>query len=219
LKGLTRQPQFRIRPPPKKGFASPALMNTKLSDLPPRGSFALVTYIPDPLGSFLQSLRLGLPGEENPQAHITILPPRPLLLPLEIVSFEAQQILHGFDPFTIELSRVSVFPETNILYLEIAEGNDALHKLHDALNTGSLAHEENFEFLPHLTISGSIPAGELAKVRAEAERTWEERPKNSSEVDEVVALWQPSNGSWDDWNRVWSRKLGGAGNSARAGKS
>jgi 2'-5' RNA ligase len=195
-------------------------MNTKFSAVPQRGSFALVTYIPDPLGSFLQSLRLGLPGEENPQAHITILPPRPLQFPLEIASLEAQRILHGFEPFAIKLSEVSVFPETNILYLDVAEGNDALHKLHDALNTESLAHEENFEFLPHLTLSGPIPAGELAKVRAEAELAWANRPANiCCEVDEVVALWQPLNGSWDDWNRVWSRKLGGAGNSARAGKS
>jgi len=195
-------------------------MNTKFSALPQRGSFALVAYIPDPLGSFLQSLRLGLPGEEDPQAHITILPPRPLQFPLEIASLEAQRIINGFEPFTIRLSGVSVFPETNILYLDIDRGNDALHKLHDALNTGSLTHEENFAFLPHLTISGPIPADELAKVRAEAERAWAGRPANvCCEVDEVVALWQPLKGSWDDWNRVWSRKLGGAGNSARAGKS
>ena len=91
-------------------------------------------------------------GEENPQAHITVLPPRPLKAGVDLVSCEAQAILSGFSPFSVELSEVKVFPETNILYLDIASGNDALHHLHDALNIGLLAHEENFDFLPHLTL-------------------------------------------------------------------
>ena len=58
---------------------------------------------------------------------------------------------------------MKVFSETNVLYLEISSGNDALHKLHESLNTGLLAHDENFNFLPHLTISGSIPTRDLVK--------------------------------------------------------
>ena len=117
-------------------------MKTKLSDLPEWGSFALVAYIPEPLGAFLNSLRRALPGDDNPQAHITVLPPRPLKAGVDLVSREAQAILSGFSPFFVELSDVKVFPETNILYLDIASGNEALHALHDALNIGLLAHEE-----------------------------------------------------------------------------
>jgi 2'-5' RNA ligase len=193
-------------------------MNTRLSDLPEWGSFALVAYIPEPLGAFLHKLRNHLPGEENPQAHITVLPPRPLKAAVDSVSSEAQNILSRSQPFSVELSSVRVFHETNILYLDIAGGNDALHELHDALNMGLLAYEENFDFLPHLTISGPVPMNHLAKVRAEAERVWKEHPAETKfEVDEVVALWQPLHGSPDDWNRVWSQKLGDSGSSARAG--
>jgi hypothetical protein len=39
----------------------------------------------------------------------------------------------------------------------------------------------------------------------------------SFDANEVVALWQPSHGSWDDWHRVWTQKLGGCGSSAHAG--
>ena len=56
-------------------------MDIKLSDVAEWGSFALVAYIPEPLGAFLQSMRHDLPGQENPQAHITVLPPRPLKAP------------------------------------------------------------------------------------------------------------------------------------------
>jgi 2'-5' RNA ligase len=193
-------------------------MNTKLSESPEWGSFALVTYIPDPLGSFLRSLRHALPGNEKPQAHITLLPPRPLQAAVDLVSREAQILLSRFQPFSVQLSEVKVFSETNILYLEIAKGNDALHELHDALNAGLLAHEENFEFLPHLTISGSVPMRDLAKIRAQAKQGWEKhKGATTFEVTEVVALWQPLYTSPDDWNRVWSQKLGDSGNSARAG--
>jgi 2'-5' RNA ligase len=192
----------------------------KLSDLREWGSFALVAYIPEPLRAFIESLRHGLPGQENPQAHITVLPPRPLMVPLEAASHEAKRILSRFEPFSVELHGVKVFPETQILYLDIAGGSDALHQLHDALNTGILTHEENFEFLPHLTLSGAIPFESLAKVEAQAARLWGEYSgQKRFQVGEVVALWQPPQGSSDDWNRLWDQKLGDSGTSARAGSS
>jgi 2'-5' RNA ligase len=193
-------------------------MKTKLSDLPQCGSFALVTYIPDPFRSLLESLRRDLPGKKTPQAHITILPPRPLQIPVEKASLEARRILSGFAPFGVKLSTVSVFAETNTLYLNITDGNDALHKLHDALNVGSLTHKEDFQFQPHLTIGGPIPSEVLAEVHAHAVRAWgKRRTKIVFEVSEVVALCQPLNGSSNDWIRVWSQKLGDTGNTAHAG--
>jgi len=192
-------------------------MNTKLSDRPEWGSFALVTYIPGALGSFLRSLRHNLPGDENPDAHITLLPPRTLTASVDLVSAEAQTVLSRFHPFTVGLDGVKVFPETNILYLEISSGNDVLHQLHDALNTGLLEHDESFDFLPHLTISGGIPRHELAKVREQAESAWlKHKGKTEFEVNEVVALWQPMYTSPDDWNRVWTQRLSDS-SSASAG--
>ncbi len=192
-------------------------MKTKLSDRPEWGSFALVTYIPGSLGSFLRSLRHTLPGDEKPEAHITLLPPRPLTASVDLVSREAQTILSRFHAFTVQLSDVKVFPETNILYLEISTGNGLLHQLHDALNTGLLAHDESFDFLPHLTISGSIPRHELSKIRTQAEKAWQKNKRETKfEVNEVVALWQPMYTSPDDWNRVWSQRLSDS-SSASAG--
>jgi len=188
--------------------------------LPQSGSFALVAYIPAPLGDFLQTLRDRLPGEEKPQAHITVLPPRPLKSPVEAASKLAKRILKDFHPFPVSLSTVKVFKETNILYLEIATGNNTLHQLHDALNTGVLAHEENFQFLPHLTISGPVPTERLAGVKKNAAQAWRKHAgEKGFEVSQVVALWQPPRGSWDDWNRLWEQTLGPSGNSATAGRS
>ena len=193
-------------------------MDIKLSDVAEWGSFALVAYIPEPLGAFLQSMRHDLPGQENPQAHITVLPPRPLKAPAESASREARLTLGRFEPFLVELLSVKVFPETHILYLEVGEGEETLHRLHNALNAGVLSHEEDFEFLPHLTMSGIIPAEHLASVKARASRAWKKyQGEKRFRIGEVVALWQPPQGSSEDWNRLWDQKLGDAGNSARAG--
>jgi len=195
-------------------------MKTKLPDGPEWGSFALVTYIPEPLGSFLHSLRHALPGEEKPQAHITLLPPRPLKAAIDLVSREAQTVLTRFKPFSVELSDVKVFPETNVIYLDVSGGNEALHKLHDTLNSGLLEHDEDFDFLPHLTISGTIPPHNLGKFLEQATKAWQtHKGKTSFDVNEVVALWQPQYTSPYDWNRIWSQKLGDAGTSARAGST
>jgi hypothetical protein len=40
--------------------------------------FALVIYIGDPLGRFLDDLRRELSPQCNPHAHVSVLPPRPL---------------------------------------------------------------------------------------------------------------------------------------------
>jgi 2'-5' RNA ligase len=182
------------------------------------GSFALVAYIPEPLGAFLQSLRHDLPGHENLQVHITVLPPRPLKAPVEIVSGEAKLTLSRFNAFPVELGSVKSFAETHILYLGVADGDRALHELHDALNSGILSYEEDFEFLPHLTISGTITVDLLAKLEA-ASRAWKDyQGEKRFEVAEVVALWQPPHGSSEDWNRLWDQRLGDSGNSAHAGK-
>lgn len=193
-------------------------MKANRSDQTEWGSFALVTYIPEPLGAFLHSLRHALPGEENPQAHITLLPPRPLKASVDLVSREAHAVLSRFQSFSVKLAGVKMFPETNILYLEISKGNDTLHKLHDALNSGLLAHDESFDFLPHLTLSGPVPLLDTAKVREQAKKVWEaHKGETSFEISEVVALWQPLYTSPDDWNRVWSQRLGDSGSSATAG--
>jgi hypothetical protein len=59
---------------------------------------------------------------------------------------------------------------------------------------------------------------QLTRVRAQAKQAWNQhRGKTKFEINEVVALWQPLHGSPDDWDRVWSQRLGDSGSSASAG--
>jgi 2'-5' RNA ligase len=179
-----------------------------MSEASQQGQFALVSYIPEPLGSFLYELRRTLPGESNPRAHVTILPPRPLRVPVETASDQTLKVLAGFSAFEIELSTVQRFPQTNFLYLDIADGNELVHQLHDALNTDELAFEEEFEFRPHLTLGGPVPEPELEAFQGQAEVAWLATDHSRRfVVDEIVFLWLNPANPRGGWHRLWSYNL------------
>ena len=171
--------------------------------------FALVAYVPEPLGPFLDQLRQTLPGIEFAQAHITLLPPRPLRVNVQAASHIAKDVLSQFPAFEVELNSVRRFPETNVLYLDLTDGNDTVLELHQALNTGDLHCVEQFDFHPHLTLGGPIPAGSLTAMQHKAENTWKSSaPNRRFPIDEVVALWANPGGAGLEWQRLWTYHLG-----------
>jgi 2'-5' RNA ligase len=174
----------------------------------PWGFFALVSYIPEPLGSFLQGLREILPNNDSSEAHITLLPPRPLKLPVDTISKQARNILSQFPPFDVELSKVRRFAETNFLYIDLGEGNSLIHDLHDALNQGDLADSEEFEFRPHLTLGGPVSPSALDSAQEQAEVTWGgEHCAPRFTVREVVSLWLSPDSAQGEWRRLWTQEL------------
>lgn len=172
------------------------------------GLIALVSYVPEPLGSFFYDLRGKLPGGSNPQAHITILPPRPLRVPVDAASEQAIEILSRFNAFEVELSNVGRFAQTNFLYVDIGQGADAFHNLHDALNQGDLAHAEEFQFRPHLTLGGPVPEAKMESTQDEAEVAWLAADHSRQFVlDKIVFLWLPSEAPGGEWHRLWIYNL------------
>jgi 2'-5' RNA ligase len=172
------------------------------------GFFALVSYIPDPLGSFLQELRETLQGNDSSQAHITLLPPRALKVPVEVASTQVRSILRRFPAFEVELSKVRRFAATSFLYLDLREGDALVHDLHAALNTGELADPEEFEFRPHLTLGGPVSPGKLDFAQQQAELTWDAAQCSPRFViDEIVFLWLSPDSAHGEWRRLWSQSL------------
>ena len=183
------------------------------------GSFALVTYVPDPLGAFLQRLRDALPGDDNPQPHITVLPPRTLSIPADAAIAQCELLLTGFPEFEVRLGRVQAFPSTNVLYLDLIEGNTEVHRLHDALSSGGLAQDEEFDFRPHLTLSGCVADHELTRALTEASKIWADVPvPKIFTLREVVGLWsKPGDSENAGWQRIWSHPLRREARAAWAG--
>ena len=64
--------------------------------------FALVIYIPDPLGRFLDDLRKELVPDYQPHAHVSVLPPRTLAVEWKRAAGQVRDILEGWPPFETE---------------------------------------------------------------------------------------------------------------------
>ena len=136
--------------------------------------FALVIYIPDPLGRFLDDLRRELAPHSNPHAHVSVLPPRPLAMDWQAAAGQARALTEGWAPFEIELAGLQVFPVTNVIYIEIGAGAADLRRMHAAMNTGALEFQEPFPYHPHITLAQEIPPQEVQAIHELARRRWKE---------------------------------------------
>ena len=178
-------------------------------ETPVCNSFALVTYVPAPLGSVLDNLRQSLPGNHFGRAHITLLPPRALRVPCQMASQRARQILSDFTGFEIELNEIRLFSETDVLYINLRDGDRSVHQLHDALNTGDLADMEQFEFRPHITLGGPIPPSALQRFRGEVENVWSSlKWQKRFTLKRIVALGASSMEQGAEWRQLWHHDLG-----------
>ena len=137
-------------------------------------SFALVSYLPDPLGNFLDRLRSELVHECHAKAHVTILPPRPLNCGSEAAWRFLQEHLRDFQPFVVELGSVEIFPVTQVIYLSVETGHAELKRLHASLNTDGLSFDEPFVYHPHLTLAQDLEPAEVQPVYHKAATRWRE---------------------------------------------
>jgi 2'-5' RNA ligase len=136
------------------------------------GHFALVAYIPDPLATFLDRLRLDLTPGSKPRAHVTVLPPRPVHenLKLSIEKMSAQ--LRDAEPFRIDLGEIEIFEASHVIYLGIQSGAQELRRLYGVLNCGCMQYAEAFPYHPHITIAQNIPPEEIDTMVATARQQW-----------------------------------------------
>ncbi|HUJ22844.1 MAG TPA: 2'-5' RNA ligase family protein [Bryobacteraceae bacterium] len=134
--------------------------------------FALVIYIPDPLATFLDQLRTELVPVCMPHAHVTILPPRPLSTELGPVIEHARSVISGFAPFDIVAGEVEIFPETDVIFIGLREGERELRELYRALNQGPLAFRSPFEYHPHITLAQDLTHGRVKPLYEVARQKW-----------------------------------------------
>ena len=169
---------------------------------------ALVSYVPDPLGGFVDEMCVAVSGAHCPPAHVTLLPRRPLRGNVDGVSEQLRAVLGRFAPFEIELTGVCRFSTTDVIYLDIGEGTERLHQIHDALNIGELAHEEEFPFHPHLTIARPMPYLDINRLQRHVEAIWKVNPHSQRfTVSEAALVWIGPTGVDGDWRRLWTAPL------------
>ena len=138
--------------------------------------FALVIYIPGPLGKFLDDLRRQLVPGCNPHAHVSLLPPRPLAVEWPVASDQLRALMAGWAPFEIELTRIEIFPVTDVIYIEVGDGAAELRRMHAAMNAGWLEYRDLFPYHPHITLAQELPPEQVAAANETAQRLWREFP-------------------------------------------
>jgi 2'-5' RNA ligase len=134
--------------------------------------FALVVYIPDPLARFLDDLRKELVPGCLPHAHVTILPPRPLGQDIGAAIEQARSIVSEFAPFEIVAGEVEIFPETDVVYIGIKQGDREMREMYRALNKGALAFKEAFPYHPHITLAQGLRPGAVMRLYEVARKQW-----------------------------------------------
>ena len=161
--------------------------------------YALVAYVRNPVGEFVERLRRQLhPELPHLAAHLTILPPR-ILHGTEPSALELlEEVCSVVAPFKVTLGDVETFvPRTPTVFIRVAEASYRMRELHDQLNTRALAFQEEWPYMPHLTIvkmsaeaqaqeayrvaherwahfdgSREIPVHELTFVREDEQNCW-----------------------------------------------
>jgi 2'-5' RNA ligase len=161
--------------------------------------FALVIYIPGPLGLFLDELRRELVPAYNPHAHVSVLPPRPLKVDWHVAASQAGTLIESDSPFDVELGAVGIFPGTNVIYIEVGSGATELRRLHAEMNKTALGFDEPYRYHPHVTLAQEIPPDCVQAVYEKAVARWSGYPgKRSFRAENAVFVQNTMRNCWID---------------------
>jgi len=161
--------------------------------------FALVIYIPGPLGAFLDDLRRELVPHYNPHAHVSVLPPRPLSVDWQTASGQVRAQSQSWAPFDVELTGLDIFRLTKVIYLEVGGGARELRAMHQSVNTAALAFEDPFPYHPHITLAQEVPHEGVREVFDLATRRWAEyRGPRSFRAERAVFVQNSIHNIWLD---------------------
>ena len=169
---------------------------------------AVVAYVRNDLGRFVEDLR----REVHPElvhlgSHLSILPPRRLEGSEEDARRLLRRLCRGFDPFEVTLGDVANFlPTTATVFLRISYGAYRMRELHDVLHQGALEGEEQWPYIPHLTLAKVDDAKRAEEIYDIAREYWQ-RYKGSRQVlvDEITFV---CNNGADGWRDVMPVPLG-----------
>lgn len=165
----------------------------------PSSRYALVAYVRQPVGEFVETLRRELhPVTAHMPAHLTILPPRRLRsserAALEFLEEACSQVV----PFDVELGNVATFlPTTPTVFIQVTRAA-RMSELHDQLSADALCCDEEWPYVPHLTIVKTELDQQARDASHLARERWAEfgGPRHIH-VDELMFV-REDDGVWHD---------------------
>jgi 2'-5' RNA ligase len=163
--------------------------------------YALVAYIRNTLGEFVENLRSELhPPHAHLPAHITVLPPRCLRGSEQQAREQVELVCQGANPFVIEMGEVETFmPITPTIFIRVAHAAYRMRELHDQMNRASLWAEESWPYMPHLTIA-KLDTMEAAQVAENVARERWQTFKGTRRVciEELTFVREAAEERWTD---------------------
>lgn len=167
----------------------------------PAPRYALVAYVRNAVGEFVGNLRQELrPNLPHLAAHLTVLPPR-RLLGSELSAREVlEDICSRIEPFTVRLDEVETFaPKTPTVFIRVERDARLMCVLHDRLNTRTLAGDEDWPYMPHLTIVKMTSVEEACSAHELARERWAQfRGSRSITVNELTFVRETEDNCWED---------------------
>ena len=170
------------------------------SEVMPSSRYALVTYIRNPVGEFVEQLRRELhPTIAHMAAHLTILPPRELAgtegAALEFLEETCGRVV----PFSVELGDVETFlPTTPTVFIQVKRAAYKMRELHDRLCSRVLSCDENWPYMPHLTILKTETDEQARAASVVARERWAEfHGKRQVRVEELMFV-RENGACWQD---------------------
>jgi 2'-5' RNA ligase len=162
--------------------------------------YALVSYVHNPVGEFVAQLRRELhPTVAHMAAHLTVLPPRELIgseaAALEFLEEACSRVV----PFSVELGDVETFlPTTPTVFIQVKRSAYRIRELHDQLCGRGLRCDENWPYIPHLTIMKTETDEQARAACAVARERWAQFPdKRQVDVEELMFV-RENGGCWQD---------------------
>jgi len=170
------------------------------SEVMPSSRYALVTYVRNPVGEFVEQLRRELhPTLAHMPAHLTILPPRALAA-TETAALEFLEEACGrVVPFSVELGDVETFlPTTPTLFIQVKRAAYRMRELHDQLNEQGLCCEESWPYIPHLTILKTERDEQARAAYLIARERWAQFPGERQVYVDKLMFVREQDGLWQD---------------------
>jgi 2'-5' RNA ligase len=167
--------------------------------LEPIDSYALVAYLPDPLGVYLDRVRLDLVPSCVPHSHVTVLPPRPLRGSPEEAIEVLREGIRDLPRFEVAPAEVEIFGMTSVIYVALSEGEAEFREMHDRLNTGPLRYAEPYPYHPHITLAQQLACEQVMGVYEVARMKWAAFPyKRRFVVDTITFVQNTRQNKWLD---------------------
>src|ERR1700733_2367288 len=161
--------------------------------------YALVSYVRNPVGEFVEKLRQELhPAMSHMPAHLTILPPRELQSSESAALEFLGDICSHVIPFDVELGDVETFlPTTPTVFIQVKRAAYRMRELHDQFEK-TLQSKEIWPYIPHLTILKTELDEEARRAAVVARERWARfNGKRQVHLDELMFV-READGHWQD---------------------